>query len=422
MRVLLVAHEWEAEQPGGAQRSAVALARALSALDGVDVTLASAVERRPDDVLDGRLGAAHGYDEWLVESRTDSTGFRWTDPAYAGGWVRLLNEARPDVVHLHHYFHIGIDLPLLVRRLLPSTPIVLTLHEMLAICLRSGQMVDGHGNLCLDSGIRRCAECVSWSMETVAARDDYVRRGLSDVDVLVTPSEFVRQRYLAWGAMEAGLRSRGRAGGDPPPIRVIANALEFNGFDGARTVPVPHGLRLAFIGQHTPHKGLGVLLDAVAQLSRIAPTALDSLRVYGDGSDRFAPEFHAGLTTALEAGAPLVTVHGRYTQEQLPGILDAADAIVVPSTWWENSPVVIEEALARRVPVICSDIGGMAEKVRDGVDGWHFQAGNAASLAEVLARVATLPSLVLPGMRVPTPLSAVAEAHLAVYEAALREH
>lgn len=409
MRVLLVSHEWEAEQPGGAQRSAVALAEGLSAIDGADVTLASAVERLPAHAPDGVLGRPNGYAEVLVESRTDSAYFSWTDAVYADGWRRVLREVRPDVVHLHHYFHVGVDLPLLVRRELPSAGVVLTLHEYLAICLRSGQMVDGQGNLCLTSGPRRCAECVSWSIDTVVARTDYVRRGLADVDLFLTPSRFAQHRYLDWVATDRGVDD----------VRVVPNALAFEARDEAPAEVAGRGLRLAFIGQHTPYKGLHVLLDAVARLRASAPGALDRVDVYGDGSDRFSAEFHAELTAALRVGEPVVRVRGRYGQADLAAILDGVDAIVVPSTWWENSPVVIEEALARRVPVICSDIGGMAEKIRDGVDGWHFQAGNAASLAEVVAHVAALPSRALPGMRRPAAVNEVAQAHLAAYRDAI---
>jgi glycosyltransferase involved in cell wall biosynthesis len=67
--------------------------------------------------------------------------------------------------------------------------------------------------------------------------------------------------------------------------------------------------------------------------------------------------------------------------------------VVVPSRWWENSPLVIQEAFLHQRPVICSDIGGMAEKVDDGVDGLHFRAGDARSLARVLERAVTTPAL-----------------------------
>jgi hypothetical protein len=67
------------------------------------------------------------------------------------------------------------------------------------------------------------------------------------------------------------------------------------------------------------------------------------------------------------------------------------DWVVVPSVWWENSPLVIQEAFQRGRPVICSDIGGMAEKVADGVDGLHFRAGDPEALAATIARAATDP-------------------------------
>ena len=62
------------------------------------------------------------------------------------------------------------------------------------------------------------------------------------------------------------------------------------------------------------------------------------------------------------------------------------DWVVVPSRWWENSPLVIQEAFLHGRPVICSDIGGMAEKVTDGVNGLHFRAGDARGLARVIEK------------------------------------
>jgi glycosyltransferase involved in cell wall biosynthesis len=65
------------------------------------------------------------------------------------------------------------------------------------------------------------------------------------------------------------------------------------------------------------------------------------------------------------------------------------DWVVMPSVWWENAPVVIQEAFHHRRPLIVSDIGGMAEKVRDGIDGLHFRNASAEDLADVMARAMT---------------------------------
>ena len=69
--------------------------------------------------------------------------------------------------------------------------------------------------------------------------------------------------------------------------------------------------------------------------------------------------------------------------------MQSVDWVVVPSTWWENSPVVIQEAFFHGRPVIAANIGGMAEKVHDGVDGLHFRARSAEDLADRLIETLT---------------------------------
>jgi glycosyltransferase involved in cell wall biosynthesis len=81
---------------------------------------------------------------------------------------------------------------------------------------------------------------------------------------------------------------------------------------------------------------------------------------------------------------------------------------------------VIQEALRNRKPIICSDIGGMAEKVRDGLDGFHFPVGNAFALTSLLRRLTAqrdLLSRVIATMRVPPTAEATIEKHARLYEA-----
>jgi glycosyltransferase involved in cell wall biosynthesis len=102
----------------------------------------------------------------------------------------------------------------------------------------------------------------------------------------------------------------------------------------------------------------------------------------------------------------------------LPELMREVDWVVVPSTWWENSPVVIQEAFLHGRPIICSDIGGMAEKVRNRVDGLHFRAGSAESLVDRLIEVLQNPGVwerLRSRIRRPLSASDAAEQHLAVY-------
>ena len=58
------------------------------------------------------------------------------------------------------------------------------------------------------------------------------------------------------------------------------------------------------------------------------------------------------------------------------------DWTIIPSIWWENSPIVIQESFFHGRPMICSNIGGMAEKITDGVDGLHFRVGSSEDLVD----------------------------------------
>jgi glycosyltransferase involved in cell wall biosynthesis len=100
------------------------------------------------------------------------------------------------------------------------------------------------------------------------------------------------------------------------------------------------------------------------------------------------------------------------------------DWVVVPSTWWENSPVVIQEAFLHGRPIITSDIGGMAEKVRNNIDGLHFRAASAESLVDRLVEALRSPDLwERLRSRIPRPISAIeaAEQHRALYERLLEQ-
>jgi glycosyltransferase involved in cell wall biosynthesis len=89
----------------------------------------------------------------------------------------------------------------------------------------------------------------------------------------------------------------------------------------------------------------------------------------------------------------------------------------VPSIWWENAPLVIAEAFRHGRPVICSNIGGMAEAVRDGVDGLWFRAGDPAHLAERMeeAMSADLWNRLVAGIHPSRSLAEAADDHAAFY-------
>jgi glycosyltransferase involved in cell wall biosynthesis len=112
-----------------------------------------------------------------------------------------------------------------------------------------------------------------------------------------------------------------------------------------------------------------------------------TLRLHGGlnfPNDAFRRNFE---TTLCEAG-DAATHGGPYRREDLPVLMAEVDWVVVPSTWWENAPLVILEAFRHKRPVICSGIGGMAELVSEGVNGLHVRPGDVAALSRAMRHAA----------------------------------
>jgi glycosyltransferase involved in cell wall biosynthesis len=130
------------------------------------------------------------------------------------------------------------------------------------------------------------------------------------------------------------------------------------------------------------YKGVDVLLEAMRLLQ--ADRAVASLKVHGANLELQDGEFRRTVARLLEETRDTVTLVGKYRPEQLPELMRDIDWVIVPSIWWENSPLVIQEAFLNQRPVICSGVGGMAEKVTDGVNGIHFRVGDPVSLAAAI--------------------------------------
>ena len=145
-------------------------------------------------------------------------------------------------------------------------------------------------------------------------------------------------------------------------------------------------VRFGFVGSLVWYKGGETLVRAMQELRG----ANAELNVYGT-FDPENDEHHRELE-ALAAGAA-VTFHGRFDNSKLAEVYAQIDVLIVPSVWFENSPITIHEAHLTRTPVLASNIGGMAEYVRDGIDGLHFEVGSSTDLARVMRRFLDEPGL-----------------------------
>ncbi|MGR5134653.1 glycosyltransferase family 4 protein [Vibrio alfacsensis] len=284
----------------------------------------------------------------------------------------LLEQYQPTVVHFHHYIHMGLELIKQVKKSLPETRIVLTLHEYLAICANNGQMVKP-GNqmkLCYKSTPSDCATCFpDKSASDFFLREKYIKSVFELVDHFVSPSHFLIERYKEWGIPES-------------KMTMIENGQPQVEFLPPRplTKGEPRG-KFAFFGQINPFKGIDVLLEAFKALPEEIREQVH-LDIHGANLEHQADDFKDKVATLLEELEDTVTMHGSYESHEMGQLLAQTDWVIIPSVWWENSPMVIQEAYKHGRPLIGSDIGGMAEKIIDGETGILFRARNHIDLAK----------------------------------------
>jgi glycosyltransferase involved in cell wall biosynthesis len=389
-RVLFVLHNHPLIFPGGAETYALELFEALRASDEIEPILVARADLRQAEESGLYVGATFKTIEGDPQQYFMFTEFGEFDPVlgtsrakslYTTEFANFLEAQQPAIVHFQHTHMIGYDIVTMTRRILPDAPILYTLHEYLPICLREGQMMrtERKGNkLCTHASPRRCNECYPGiSTQKFFLREKFIKSHLANVDVFLAPSQFLRNRFIEWGLPVD--RIRFEEYGRRPEPRLPQPAME----------RPPN--RIAFFGQLTPFKGAETLLQAMKILAERQPDV--HLYLHGAYVEYFAETYGRQLLELVEEMSGNVTYAGAYDHDDLPRLMRDVDWVVLPSRWWENSPLVIQEAFMHGRPVICSGIGGLAEKVENEVNGLHFAVGDPDSLAATIERAVTEPGL-----------------------------
>lgn len=416
LRILIVSHGHPKVSLGGAEVASHNLHKGLNAIPGVRsnylARVGSPFPRHDASALmshgladDEILYHADRYDHFMLSNgNTEDIG---------RDLVRYVKSTKPDIVHFHHVIGLGLETIYAVREALPDAGLVMTFHEYLALCHHHGQMVKKQsGGLCTRSAPIDCNQCFpEIAPSKFLRRERFIRAMLELCDRFVSPSRFLADRYVEWGLP----RER---------MAVIENGLDIAAPAPPRTLtgPEPRRSRFAFFGQMIEFKGVDILLDAVARIPASIWGEDSRVMIFGGHLERTPPEYRARIKELETAAGNRARLYGAYRNDDMPRLMQSCDWVVVPSTWWENSPVVIQEAFFHGRPVIASNIGGMAEKVTDGVDGLHFRARSAEDLGDRMIEALTDPKLwdrLHGGIRRPMTHVECAEAHLDLYRAVL---
>jgi len=284
---------------------------------------------------------------WASDSRRDFT--------------RLLQQEKPDVVHVHNTF-VMISPSIYLACYQAKVPVVQTLHNYRLLCPAATFFRDGKVcEECLTSlwrGVQHACYRQSYSATAVVAlmlgshrlRNTWNR----EISCFVALSQFARNKFV-----EGGL----------PGDKIFVKPNFVHPDPGARSGDGEYAL---FVGRLSPKKRLSTLLATWKRLRQSIP-----LVIIGGGPDR-------ELLEAQVAQEKLTNVQfrGHLPREQTLAAINNARFLVFSSEWYENFPVTIVEAFACRTPVICSRMGAMQELVADGRTGLHFTPSDPDDLAQ----------------------------------------
>ena len=323
---------------------------------------------------------------------------------------QLVRRLEPDVFHLHSWTT-GAGLSHLRHAADLGIPCVATLHVPAPLCMRGTMLFEGKRPCDGRIDETRCAYCwalgrgvpapaahlishlPTWtpplwltrsparrlatlgSARTIAANQAARLQELSQLCArIVVPSEWVRAALRENAVPDAKVLLSRQAASSA----FVSSGRQPRGDAGKRP------LTIGFVGRVETYKGVQTLIEAMTHIPLQMPLRLV---IAGTGDD-------ARNLRAIEAAAakdPRIELVGAVPHDGIPAFLDSVDILAVPSRWMETGPIVVLEAQAMGVPVMGADLGGIAERVRDGIDGWLLPFDNPLMWAAAMQRAATDP-------------------------------
>ncbi len=424
MRIALVIHGFPPANMAGSEVYTYNLARELAKRHEVFVFHRTADTGRPE--YDVQKSEFNGLHITTINNNFKSCpDFSWTyrNDEIARKFGAFLDETRPDVVHFHHLTCLSTTCVEEAKK--RAIPVLYTLHDFWLICQR-GQLLTRDLDICKGPSEGACAECLAGQLamkgpaakaagalkktipslrggsrakellrkvfllsskavqkgagssgtEEIRKRAEHISHISSLIDCFIAPSKFLLQKYADNGI------DRGK-------IRYSDYGFDRSLFEGIERKP-SEKIRFGYIGSWIPSKGVHVLIKAFNRVAEDNDKA--SLTIYGEETPFHGyRDYGKGLRDLVKN--PSIRLAGPYDNKDVGTILSAIDVLVVPSIWYENSPLTIHEAYLAGVPVIASDIGGMAEYVREGAGGLNFKVGDDEDLYRQIKRLIDDPAL-----------------------------
>lgn len=354
LRVVHVVHGWPPWNHAGTESYAARLVRAQALRHDIAVYARYAPGDRPRgsalELVDGGARVRLVANDFLQRDPLSRNALH--DRRLAADFGRLLDEQRPDLVHVHHLAGHALTLPREATR--RAVPLVWQLQDWWAACARANRL-DASGRLCPGPAPRRCAACLPptrlppralWGPLLYALRGALARRALGGAAAFLAGSSAVVEDHRRFGLLPPGV-----------PVHLCDYGVPEIAAPPRRPPLENSPLRLGFVGTLAPHKGLHVAVAALAGLPR------DRVRLEVWGEPRTGE--YAEEVRRLAGGLDL-RFHVPFPDSERAEILAGLDLLVAPSLGLESYGLAVAEALAAGVPVLASARGALADRLAAG--------------------------------------------------------
>jgi glycosyltransferase involved in cell wall biosynthesis len=432
-RVLLTVHKFFPQHKAGTEVLTLKVAQELQRR-GYDTLVVTA---NPPD-LDARYQSGPETSEYEYEGikvkvveealRLKDNRFsnEFFNPAIGEYFASVLTDFAPDIVHVFHAQNLSSSI--IDQSLARGLPVVVSTTDFWFIC-PVVQLKRPDGSICRGPSplALNCLTCYTPALfppldEFKAALTSRFS-GAQAIEQL--PSTFSKiifeSTYTAYkatklpDAVSATMKrpnvlrkAANRVSAITVPTVLMRDLFAENGIDPSLIHHVPFGIdtaplapyqtktasdlvRIGFIGTLYEHKGVDILIRAFLSLP---PDISARLQIYGDPQQ--FPDYAAGLKKLARDGSPnslKISFDGTFPNAQLGQVLSNLDVLVVPSRWYENTPLVIQSSLATKTPVIATNLGGMSELIRHNFNGLLFELNDSNSLRSQLLRLVKEPEL-----------------------------
>ena len=275
-----------------------------------------------------------------------------------------LDDFNPDIVHVNLFQrHLTYSIIEAVKE--RNIPIVYTAHDLQAVCPASAMLCKGYiCEKCMKSSKFNCFRnnCVKNSklkslLSSLEATKYKKNRVYDKFDLIISPSNFVGNKIK-----EDGVKAK---------VETLYNFVDINKFNSNENGDEKYAF---FFGRLSVEKGIMNLLKAFSMQKE------GDLYIAGDG-----PEKENILSYIKDNDlSGRVKMLGFLSQDDVKKYVSKSSFVVVPSIWYENCPYSILEAFAIGKPVIGSEIGGIPELIKDGINGYLYEYNDVNKLSELI--------------------------------------